>query len=98
MSFLPPDSALERSRNPKAWHWRTETDILANLHDILEYYVWAQSEDAQEGGEPPDGYPRPDFDDADEEDAEDVQSQYDDVLAWLEERNGHREIRGLQAP
>lgn len=61
----------------------------------MQGYAWSKSQDAQDGGEEPDGYPRPESLVASEPD-EEFEDDYADTLAWLEERNGRREIRGLK--
>lgn len=94
MSYLPHNSALNRAKNPKSWYWSQDTELLASIFDLVEGYAWGKSQDAQDGGEPPEGFPRPEIAGV-EEDAEDAEEEYENVLAWLEERNGRREIRGL---
>jgi hypothetical protein len=56
VTHLPPDSALHRAMEPKAWGWGHEEELLAVLCELVDrhdrHYVAAHRKDGKAPGEP----------------------------------------------
>lgn len=87
---LPKDSALWRAKDPEGWDWKIQTHLLAAAVDALHWLQWAKTKGAQDGGDPPEPWPRPGTPDEEPEGME-----LDDMYALLAQKNGALEIESI---
>lgn len=92
MENLPRHSALVRVMFPEHWDWDAKSDMLAAAVDSLAWLQWAKTEDAENGNNQPEPWPRP----GDLREPQEPEGfELDDMYAMLAERNGERAQVGI---